>query len=29
MLESFASRLDEKIKAVVGRAIREVGEIDF
>lgn len=26
---AFASRLHEKIKAVVGRPIREVGEIDF
>jgi FKBP-type peptidyl-prolyl cis-trans isomerase 2 len=26
---AFASRLHEKIKAVVGRSIREVGELDF
>jgi len=26
---AFASRLHEKIKAVVGRPMREVGEIDF
>jgi len=30
MLElAFASRLHEKIKAIVGRPIREVGELDF
>jgi hypothetical protein len=26
---TFASRLHEKIKAVVGRPLREVGELDF
>jgi hypothetical protein len=26
---AFASRLHEKIKAIVGRPIREVGEVDF
>jgi hypothetical protein len=26
---SFASRLHEKIKPIVGRPIREVGELDF
>lgn len=26
---AFASRLYEKIKAVVGRPIRDVGELDF
>lgn len=26
---SFASRLHDKIKPVVGRSIREVGELDF
>jgi hypothetical protein len=26
---AFASRLYEKIKAIVGRPIREVGEVDF
>ena len=26
---AFASRVHEKIKAIVGRPIREVGELDF
>jgi len=26
---AFAARLHEKIKAIVGRPIREVGELDF
>ena len=26
---AFASRLHEKIKSIVGRPIREVGELDF
>lgn len=26
---AFASRLHEKIKAILGRPIREVGELDF
>jgi hypothetical protein len=26
---AFASRLHEKIRAIVGRPIREVGELDF
>jgi hypothetical protein len=26
---AFASRLHEKIKAIVGRPIREVGDVDF